>query len=316
YIELRKIFFQYTSIKYFFLEVSSHALDQQRLYDLKLDHAAWPSFSQDHLDYHLTMEEYFAAKLKIIAALRPGGKLLVPPSQKALQAKIKQAMPEAPLMTAELWPKINDLPLALQRGYNADNLALAYTWVKLLLPQRVAALDFSLASEQLSPPPGRCQWLKYQQHQVVIDYAHTPDALENILCFLKNDFAEYKVAVIFGAGGNRDRQKRPLMGRMAAQYADLVIVTSDNPRDEDPAAIMQEIMAGIEGKNTKAVIQREVDRKLAIARGLQEVALSKDAWIVLIAGKGHEEEQEIKGKRFHFSDEEVVRDWIKHHPAN
>jgi len=311
YIELRKIFYKFSSIKYFFLEVSSHALDQQRLYDLKLDHAAWPSFSQDHLDYHHTMDEYFAAKLKIIDALRPGGKVLIPATQSELKERIMQAYPTAPLLVAQSWPRPEDLPLVLQRGYNADNLALAYTWIKLLLPQQVAALDFAAASKQLNPPPGRCQWIKLGPHQVVIDYAHTPDALENILRFLKHDFPEYQVAVIFGAGGNRDRKKRPLMGQVAAAYGDLVMVTSDNPRDEDPAAIIAEIMTGIDPKTTKAIIKQEVERRAAIRQVLDFMASADTPWIALIAGKGHEEEQEIKGHKYHFSDEEVVKEWTK-----
>ncbi len=313
YIEYRKIFYQFAEVKYFFLEISSHALDQQRLYDLKLDHAAWPSFSQDHLDYHQTMEAYFAAKLKIINLLLPGGKLLLPHSQNALKHKILEHLSFAPVQEAEFWPRIEDLPLALQRGYNADNLALAYSWIKLLFKKQWAALDAKALKEMassLNPPPGRCQWISQGRLHVIIDYAHTPDALENIISFLRRDFPEYKLAVIFGAGGNRDRQKRPLMGAVAAAGADQVMITSDNPRDEDPAEIITEIKAGIT-PTLQHLVQTQADRRQAINEVLTQIKGKQENWLILLAGKGHEAEQEIKGHKYHFSDEEVVRDWFK-----
>ncbi|MBP5297138.1 MAG: hypothetical protein J6Y94_07400, partial [Bacteriovoracaceae bacterium] len=269
--------------------------------------------SQDHLDYHQTMEAYFAAKLKILDLLRPGGKLLLPSSQKALKNKILEHTPSAPVQEADFWPKMEDLPLALQRGYNADNLALAYSWIKLLFKQQWAALDAAALKKiaaSLNPPPGRCQWISQGRLHVIIDYAHTPDALENIISFLRRDFPEYKLAVIFGAGGNRDRQKRPLMGAVAAALADQVIITSDNPRDEDPAAIIAEIKAGITPPQ-QHLVQTQVDRRQAIHEGLGQIKAKQEDWLILLAGKGHEAEQEIKGHKYHFSDEEVVRDWFK-----
>ncbi|MEI8345936.1 MAG: UDP-N-acetylmuramoyl-L-alanyl-D-glutamate--2,6-diaminopimelate ligase [Pseudomonadota bacterium] len=313
YIELRKIFHQHQNIYHaFFVEVSSHALEQERLYDLQLDFAGWTSFSQDHLDYHHNMEQYFQSKTKVITKfLAPESSIIVPAEEKELFKNIEaffQRYKRTHSLDVHLQKTksisergYHDLPLFFQSGFNRNNLELA-----LDLNEKIWGSLPAIPLEQIAPPRGRFSIVPIAEGRklVVIDYAHTPDALENICKAILRDFPGRVFTVVFGCGGDRDRSKRAPMGSIAAKYADKLIVTSDNPRSEDPDKIIADILAGIEGKN----IFKITDRQKAILNALKSM---EDNGILLIAGKGHEDYQEIKGMKYPYSDFAVVDSFNK-----
>lgn len=298
YIELRRLIFQYQArFCVFFIEVSSHALVQDRLYDIKLAAAAWTSFSQDHLDYHKNLTEYFLAKSLI------GQKL------KGLKQKIIVAQSLLPQLSNfnlsplryKVAPELDFSSISLpffKAAYNRENMQLAFAlnvelWGHSVRP-KIA---------KMQPPAGRFDIMPYKDGLVVIDYAHTPDALENICRTLVTDFVDYNLKVVFGCGGNRDKVKRPLMGAIASRYGKVIILTSDNPRDEAPHLILDDIKAGIVENNSFELVL-EVDREKAIRLALKDFT-NKD--LVLIAGKGHEDYQIIAGKKTYFSDHNICK---------
>jgi UDP-N-acetylmuramoyl-L-alanyl-D-glutamate--2,6-diaminopimelate ligase len=186
-------------------------------------------------------------------------------------------------------------PLFLSASYNCDNLSLALNLINLI--QKV---NFNEDFSFLTAPPGRYEAFNHKDQLVIVDYAHTPDALENICRQMKKDFPEKKLVLVFGCGGDRDRKKRPIMGKIATELCSKVYLTSDNPRSENPAVIIDEILKGTDGKK----IHIQVDRKIAIIDAFKNL---KPNEILLIAGKGHETYQEIMGKKWPFSDKEVVQ---------
>lgn len=299
YVELRKIIFDYQD-KYeaIFMEVSSHALVQKRLFDLSLDQAAWTSFSQDHLDYHHTMEEYFEAKLLIATEyLKDTGKLLLPYAEQEMNSKIKAKLTSSKLEIVKTLSekKIENYPLFYHSSYNQSNAELALALNEKLWNVNLDGFDLN----QITTPKGRFSVIEIgETAMAIIDYAHTPDALTNIGNAIKNAFPQHKIIVCFGCGGNRDKTKRPLMGKAVSGFADRIMVTSDNPRDEAPEDIIVDIIPGI-SKEYEAL----VDRKQAIITCLDDM---EEGEILLIAGKGHEEYQEIKGIKYPFSDFDIV----------
>ncbi|MGZ3809464.1 MAG: Mur ligase family protein [Bacteriovorax sp.] len=304
YVELRKLIYRYQD-KYevCFMEVSSHALVQDRLYDLRLSGAAWTSFSQDHLDYHRTMEEYFRAKLLIEKKyLKDNCFLLVPRLEKDLFEMISQNAPEARVKLAKTLDErgygktLEDRPLFYHSSYNQSNAEIALQLNAELFGDELLR---KIRLKDIKTPLGRFSVIELEQNNMaIVDYAHTPDALVNIGTAIKNAFPEHSLTVVFGCGGNRDKTKRPLMGKAVSNFADKIIVTSDNPRDEAPEDIIIDILAGI-----KSGYEAVVDRKKAICAALESMGKKE---IVLIAGKGHEEYQEIKGVKHPFSDFNVV----------
>ncbi len=305
------------------MEVSSHGLHQGRVNGCRFDIAVLTNLSRDHLDYHGSMEAYAAAKAELFAW--PGlahavlnldddfGRALV---QKAGRARVVgygfergEVVAEAVRegregMTLSLntaWGRA-ELEAALLGRFNAFNLmaALAVLLVSGIPLERACA-----ALAQVRPPVGRMQTLGGGERPlVVVDYAHTPDALEKVLKTLRPLAGAGRVICVFGCGGNRDKGKRPLMGRAAAQGADLIYVTSDNPRNEDPLAIIADILHGV--KTDTALM--EPDRAQAISRAVAEADAND---IVLIAGKGHEDYQEVQGQKLHFSDVDMAHDALK-----
>lgn len=304
YVELRKIIYNFSD-KYVacFMEISSHALVQARLYDLKLDECAWTSFSQDHLDYHKTMDEYFAAKLLIERKyLKEGRHLLLPKNEKELLEKIQKESPNSRYEIVKTLKErgFTKLPLFYQSTYNQSNVELAFGLNEKLW----GANDVEkIKLEKIETPKGRFSIIEISKNKMaIIDYAHTPDALINIGIAIKNAFKEYSLTVVFGCGGNRDKTKRPLMAKAVSSFADKIMITSDNPRDEAPEDIILNIISGISGS-----YEAMIDRKKAIEICLEEM---NEFEIVLIAGKGHEEYQEIKGVKTPFSDFLVVQNFI------
>jgi UDP-N-acetylmuramoyl-L-alanyl-D-glutamate--2,6-diaminopimelate ligase len=287
YIDLRKFLTIYGKDKDFcVLEASSHALSQARLYALKFDFGGWLSFSQDHLDYHHTMEGYFSAKLLIFNHIKPSGKVFVPAEQVDLYANIhrlKTNVEKAPVITGQL-------PLFFSTRFNRNNLEVAVALVEAIFGMRVAQ-NFN----KINPPDGRFFIRPYRSNFIVVDFAHTPDALDNICRAIKESFPDHRLKILFGCGGDRDRAKRPLMGKIAQTYAAEVYVTSDNPRSEEPEQIVDDILQGM----SSGKIHRIIERPKAVQTAFEEL---EEQEILLLAGKGHEDYILIKGVKYPYSD--------------
>lgn len=287
FIDLRKFLNLYGRDKDFcVLEASSHALTQNRLYGLHFDMAGWLSFSQDHLDYHKTMEEYFAAKMLLFDYLRPDAKVFVPRDQQDLYSKIfavNNKVQKAPALEVKL-------PLFFSTSFNRNNLEVAVAIVEQAFHIKVPQVF-----DNIIPPDGRFYIRPYRSNYIVVDFAHTPDALENICKGIKTAFPEHQLKVLFGCGGDRDRTKRPLMGKIAETYASEVYVTSDNPRSENPDQIIDDIVAGMKSLN----IHRITKRPEAVQTAFAEL---RENEVLLLAGKGHEDYILIHGVKHPYSD--------------
>jgi len=304
------------------MEVSSHALVQGRVNGVHFDTAVFTNLSRDHLDYHGTMEAYAQAKTALFAweGLRYAV-INIDDSYGVTLAAVTAAHcevlrysakgnPAADIRASELkfhtggvsgriitpWGE-GELHSPLPGDFNVANLLAAIACAVLSgqsLGQVLAAVP------ALQPVPGRLQSLANDLGiQVLVDYAHTPDALEHALRAIKPHLAG-ELITVFGCGGDRDAGKRPVMGRVACQWSDRVVVTSDNPRGEDPHAILADIAAGC----TAGQYSLQVDRALAIGQAIASAAVGD---CVLIAGKGHEDYQIVEGQSLHFSDAEQAR---------
>jgi UDP-N-acetylmuramoyl-L-alanyl-D-glutamate--2,6-diaminopimelate ligase len=300
------------------MEVSSHGLVQGRVNAVRFACALFTNLSHDHLDYHGTMSRYAAAKTRLFDM--PGLQAAVLNLDDALGAELARRLagrmrtigyslsPQRPVGVDEYVVARSESELESSWGRAAVrlpvlgrfNVSNALGVLGCLVASGMAFERAAGLLAKLPPVPGRMQAVG-EEPLVVIDYAHTPDALENVLHALRPVAARRggRLAVAFGAGGDRDPSKRPLMGAIAARLADRVMITSDNPRGEDPAAIIAQIEKGISGAH-----EVEADRAVAIEKVIAQAQRSD---VVLIAGKGHENYQEIAGRRTHFSDEEQAR---------
>lgn len=306
------------------MEVSSHALAQQRVNGLNFSGAIFTNLTQDHLDFHRDMESYFRAKARLFLTLPNAGKAMainsddrygrrlielapealpfglqgIFASERQLRGEILSHGPQGMKLGMSLGKRRWELQTPLIGAFNASNLLAVQA---LALKMGVQA-DQLKALESFRGVPGRLERVENAKGlHVVVDYAHTPDALANALKALRG--AGFKrIITVFGCGGNRDRDKRPLMGKAVADYSDVAILTSDNPRMEAPEAIMRDVKPGL-AKSRHALF--EVDRRQATARGL--AMLNADD-VLLIAGKGHENYQIIGEEKHHYSDQEVVRE--------
>jgi UDP-N-acetylmuramoyl-L-alanyl-D-glutamate--2,6-diaminopimelate ligase len=286
-IDLRKFLNRYGQNKDFcVLEASSHALVQRRLYGMKFDMAGWLSFSQDHLDYHKTMEEYFAAKALLFDYLTETAKVFVPVQQSDLYDKISRVTKKV----QKTKPIEKKLPPFFCIGFNRNNLEVAVDIIESTFNIKVADVF-----DKILPPDGRFFIKPYRSNFIVVDFAHTPDALDNICQGIRISFPNHKLKVLFGCGGDRDRTKRPLMGKIAQAWASEIYVTSDNPRSEDPARIIDDILSGITSKNVHKIIERPK----AVEFAFNEL---KENEILLLAGKGHEDYILINGVKYSYSD--------------
>ena len=303
------------SVGWVAMEASSHALDQGRLDGLSVDAAVFTNLSRDHLDYHPSMEAYFDAKLKLFQEFDPAVQLYN--ADDPLLAERSAVWADGGLgiscnglntpvqvAVSGLSPLVFDLRTpwgaahitsSLTGRFNAFNLTAALC---LLAATGVPFSELTTAAPQVQPILGRLQRLQHAADiTVLIDYAHTPDALERTLSTLSEGEVSGRIWVLFGCGGDRDRGKRAEMGAVAARLADHVVVTSDNPRTESPDDIIRDIVAGCD----HASLCVEPDRAAAIGLAVSQASTGD---LVLIAGKGHEAYQEIDGKRHPFSDAE------------
>ncbi len=309
------------NIEYLIMEVSSHALEMGRVEMLSFDVAIFTNLSQDHLDYHENMEKYFMAKRKLFTKLKDksnGVYNIDDPSGKRLYDEFGGLAygQDASLKGEIINHTLKDMTIALTYNnkkiekkvklmglFNLYNIMGAIGGVLRVNNDFEGLMD---RLEELNIVPGRFESVEAgQDFMVVVDYAHTPDGIRNITKALK-EIKKNRLITVFGAGGDRDKTKRPLMAKEASNYSDLVIITSDNPRTEDPVSILCDVEAGI--KDTGIDYITIVDRKEAIGKAI-ELAEKDD--IILIAGKGHEDYQIIGREKIHFDDREIAREFIK-----
>jgi UDP-N-acetylmuramoyl-L-alanyl-D-glutamate--2,6-diaminopimelate ligase len=315
------------------MEVSSHALALRRADGVRFAVGAFTNLTQDHLDFHAGMEDYFAAKQLLFAGTPEPPPVAVVNADDAYGARLagglrrghsrlltfSAAGGEADFAAREVAFDASGarftclsadgehpVSLPLPGHFNVENAlaAIATTWA---LGVPVAAATAALADARRVP--GRLEPVdEGQPFAVLVDYAHTPDSLENALEAARR-LTEGRLVCVFGAGGDRDREKRPLMGAATARLADVAVVTSDNPRSEDPEAIVAEIVGGMRGDDASAEIEVEVDRRKAIAAA---IAGAEAGDTVLIAGKGHEQGQEFEGgRKIPFDDRDVAREELR-----
>ena len=298
------------------MEVSSHALALGRADAIHWAVVGFTNLSQDHLDFHADMEEYFRAKRSLLVAAGDAPKVVI--ADDAHGRRLLEDFPDAEGygLAAEAAHRATDVVAEadgtafalegtrfrspLHGDFNVHNALVAIGCARAL---GLADADIARALAAVEPPPGRLQAVDAgQPFRVFVDYAHTPDGLVSVLDGVRDvrGSDDARVIAVFGAGGDRDRTKRPHMGAAGAEHADLVVLTSDNPRSEDPEAILAEVAAGAPDA------ERIVDRRAAIARA---VALARPGDVVVIAGKGHEQGQELAdGVKVPFDDVTVARE--------
>jgi UDP-N-acetylmuramoyl-L-alanyl-D-glutamate--2,6-diaminopimelate ligase len=324
------------------MEVSSHSLALDRVAAIDYDVAVFTNLTQDHLDFHHTMEEYFKAKQILFNGLRDtavavtnaddayGERMIEETVANAHRYGVVKPGAEPREQHADLYATNVELGLTgsrftVRKRYSEEKADFETSLVGEFnvenLLAAISALYFGVEGfsldvladliKNVKPVRGRFESVPLpNEATAIVDYAHTPDALQNVLSTARS-LARGKLITVFGCGGDRDRAKRPLMGKIAAELSDCAIVTSDNPRTEDPSAIIAEILAGIPvGRRQR--VEVEPERAKAIAQAL---ALAESGDAVVIAGKGHETYQILGTEKHHFDDREEVERWIKSRPA-
>lgn len=306
--------------EYCFMEVSSHAIHQERIAGLEFSGGLFTNITHDHLDYHKTFAEYIKAKKKFFDDLKPGGFALVNTDDKngnvMVQNTRAQVKSYAVRSGADFKAKIieshfegsmlnvdgMDVWTYFVGRFNAYNILAVYACTVMLGFEKDEILT---ALSEMKPVEGRFETLRSQNEiTAIVDYAHTPDALLNVINAINQIRNEdQELITVVGAGGDRDKTKRPEMAKIATRHSNKVILTSDNPRSEDPNQILEDMKEGVEIENKKKVISI-VDRKEGIRTAC---LLAKKGDIILVAGKGHETYQEINGVKHHFDDREVIQ---------
>ncbi|MCX5666280.1 MAG: UDP-N-acetylmuramoyl-L-alanyl-D-glutamate--2,6-diaminopimelate ligase [Candidatus Omnitrophica bacterium] len=313
-------------VKYVVMEVSSHSLDQGRANGVLFDVGIFTNITKEHLDYHKTIKRYFSAKVKLFDKLKPGGVAVLnndDPMVSGLKSRIKEKVltyglrhksdvmacgiklsVDSTFFTVKTPKGSIDLSTRLIGRHNVSNiLASVAAAMALKIPLSIIKKGIEL----FSAVPGRLELVdEGQQFKVFVDYAHTEDALYNVLSLLREVVPDRNIITVFGCGGNRDSRKRPLMGNVACKFSDSVVVTSDNPRFEDPGAIISQIESGIRGAFSNYDVVE--DRREAIDKALR---MASKGDVVVIAGKGHEKYQIIKEDSMPFDDCVVARSVLK-----
>jgi len=314
---------------YCFMEVSSIAVHQSRVHGIRFEGAVFTNLTHDHLDYHGTFSEYIRCKklwfdnlsdeaFALVNIDDKNGKVMVQNTKASVysyslqrMADFKSTILETDLAGTLLKIEDKEVWVRVVGEFNAYNLTAVYGVAFLL---GFAAEEIITQMSLVAGAKGRFERIAGPgKRTAIVDYAHTPDALENVLQTIQKIRTRNETLLcVFGCGGNRDKAKRPIMGKIAASFSDRVILTSDNPRDEIPTEIIQEIKQGIGIQDLKKVLEIE-DRKQAIRAA---VAFSKPGDVILIAGKGHENYQEIKGVKIEFDDIQVVSEAFKELDTN
>ena len=323
-IELNKLLHQMVEAgcEYAFMECSSHAIAQQRIGGLKFAGGLFTNLTRDHLDYHKTFENYRDAKKAFFDGLSKeafaitnaddkNGSVMVQNCKAQVKTYSVQRMADFRARIIEchfegMYLEINGQEVGVQfiGKFNVSNLLAVYG-AAVMLGKKPE--DILVVLSTLKSVAGRLEPIRSEEGvTAVVDYAHTPDALENVLNAIHEvmEGKQGKIITVCGAGGNRDKGKRPLMAQEAVKQSDRVIITSDNPRFEEPQDIINDMLAGLDQKQMKKVVSI-VDRKEAIRTACM---MAEKGDVILIAGKGHEDDQEIKGVKHHFDDREVVRE--------
>lgn len=307
--------------KYCFMEVSSHSIHQQRIAGLDFDGGIFSNITHDHLDYHKTFKGYIEAKKAFfdhlpehafaLTNVDDKNGLVMLQNTKArkytyscramadFNCKIVEKRLDSTLLKldgVEVWTKFTG-------DFNAYNLLAVYASACLLGFEKEEVLNYI---SRLVPVSGRFETMVSTTGvMAVVDYAHTPDALENVLSTIRGLVGKNNIVItVVGAGGDRDKMKRPEMAEAACRYSDRVILTSDNPRSEEPEDIIRDMQAGVK-EEYREKVQAITDRRDAIR---EAISIASKGDIVLVAGKGHENYQEIKGVKYHFDDKEVIRE--------
>ena len=306
-------------VEYFVMEVSSHALDKDRIHGLEFDEVAFTNLTQDHLDYHKTLENYANAKRILFTKTRNDKIAIINGDDEHYQHFVLESNNNIIIGQHDSDVKILEMSFShlgtifkfeyLNHEYQARlNMVGRYNiynyLIALLLVNKLGVKieDILALNDKLKAPAGRMELLKYGTNSIFVDYAHTPDAVINVLKSTE-EFKNGRIITIIGCGGDRDATKRPIMGKAALEHSDYVIFTSDNPRSEDPQMILDDITNGLSGSN----FEIEVDRQKAIIKGMQQL---KHNDILMILGKGHEDYQITKTGKHHFSDQEEVMKYI------
>ena len=302
------------------MEVSSHSLCEKRVEGLEFSEVAFTNLTEDHLDYHKTMENYLNAKLLILKQIKKDGVVIVNNDDdygKYFEVGNYKTLgysgdnykildysqtDKGTLISFMVDGKNYEVETNLRSKFNVYNYL---TCLALLNNLGFSIDEIAEVTKSIYPPKGRCEQIAVNGGEAVIDYAHTPDAVDKIIsAFLENK--KGKVITIVGCGGDRDPLKRPIMGNIASEKSDYVIFTSDNPRTEDPKAILDDIVKGVRKDNYEV----EIDRPIAIRKGLDMIGKND---VLLILGKGHEDYQIIGHTKHHLDDAEEVRKYLEAH---
>ncbi len=306
--------------EYVFMECSSHAIAQKRIGGLKFAGGLFTNLTRDHLDYNKTFENYRDAKKAFFDTLSKdafaitnaddkNGMFMVQNTKARVKTYSTRSMADFKARIIEchfegMYLEIDNHEVGVQfiGKFNVSNLLAVYGAAVMLgkQPEEILVVMSTLKSVS-----GRLEPIRSQngEYTAIVDYAHTPDALENVLCAIHEVLdGKGRVITVCGAGGNRDKGKRPLMAREAVKQSDIVIITSDNPRFEEPQDIINDMLAGINTQQMKKVMTN-IDRREAIRTACM---MARKGDVILVAGKGHEDYQEIKGVKHHFDDKEVI----------
>ncbi len=305
--------------EYVIMEISSHALDLKRIEGLSFEVCAFTNLTEDHLDYHKTMENYLSCKLMILNYLKDSGVMLVNKDDEASKKFIERFAntktfgigdADYDIQNFSIYPDHTDIDFTVEgKAYRTTtnltskfNIYNYMTMFSIVHELGFNCDDIVRFTTELKQPKGRCETYKVKDGFAVVDYAHTPDAVLKVVTAYK-ELAKARVITLVGCGGDRDPMKRPIMGNIASEYSDYVIFTNDNPRTEDPENIMKDILSGVKKDNYEVCL----DRREAIKKALDMI---EENDIVLLLGKGHEDYQILGHTKVHLDDSEEILNYV------